>query len=158
MAIPSAARLLNGELKTLSGWKEIANYLGMGVRTVQRYECKLRLPVRRPAGKLTGSVFATKAELDAWIIESPVREAFQLPSPAFDNAALLNEFRQHVKELRRLRQESAELREELHGSVELLRANLSCCFPQQDPTRNILLVSRGLTDVLPFDPMKKNVN
>lgn len=31
--------------RLLSGWKEIANYLGKGVRTVQRYEYELLLPV-----------------------------------------------------------------------------------------------------------------
>ena len=158
MAIPNTAGLLPRELKTVSGWKEIARYLGMGVRTVQRYEHKLRLPVRRPAGKLTGSVFAAKAELDAWITASPVRAAFQLPSPAVDNAALLNEFRRHIRELRRLREVSAGLREELHGSMELLRANLSCCFPRQDQPPECSLVSRGLADVLPFGPMTNKIN
>jgi len=158
MAIPSTARLLKGEFKTVSGWKEIADYLGMGVRTVQRYERKLRLPVRRPGGKLTGSVVATKAELDAWITASPVREAFQLPSSAVDNAVLLNEFRRHIRELRRLREVSAGLREELHGSMELLRANLSCCFPRQDQTPECSLGSRGLADVLPFGPMKNKID
>jgi len=62
----------------LSGWKEIANYLGKGVRTVQRYERQLGLPVRRPAGKPSGSVVATRAELDGWVKASPIREAFRL--------------------------------------------------------------------------------
>src|ERR1051325_5251415 len=54
----------------LSGWKEIANYMGKGVRTIQRYERDLGFPVRRPAGKSTGSVVATKVEVDAWITAS----------------------------------------------------------------------------------------
>ena len=57
----------------LSGWKEIANYLGKGVRTVQRYERELRLPVHRPNGKSAGSVIATKAELDSWVNASPTQ-------------------------------------------------------------------------------------
>src|SRR5207245_11548010 len=61
-----------------SGWKDIAAYLGKGVRTVQRYEIELGLPVRRPAGKSRGSVVATRAELDAWVSASPIREAFHL--------------------------------------------------------------------------------
>ena len=55
----------------LSGWKEIANYLGKGVRTVQRYECELRLPIHRPAGKPRGSVTAIKTELDRWVKHNP---------------------------------------------------------------------------------------
>jgi hypothetical protein len=55
----------------LTGWKQIARHLGMGVRTVQRYERTSALPIRRPTGKLNGSVIATKAELDAWVSASP---------------------------------------------------------------------------------------
>src|SRR5262249_12461236 len=69
----------------LSGWKEIANYLGKGVRTVQRYELQMQLPVRRPAGKPWGSVVATKAELDAWVNASPIREVFRLSGKNVDN-------------------------------------------------------------------------
>ena len=49
----------------LQSWKEIAAYLGRGVRTVQRYERKLGLPVRR-LGKSSGSVAALREEVDAW--------------------------------------------------------------------------------------------
>lgn len=50
----------------LSGWKAIANYLGSGVRSVQRYERELGLPIYRPAGKPKSRVTAVKAELDRW--------------------------------------------------------------------------------------------
>jgi len=53
------------------GWKEIANYLGKGVRTVQRYERELGLPIHRPNGKSVGPVIATKVELDDWVKASP---------------------------------------------------------------------------------------
>src|SRR5215831_4406762 len=62
----------------LNGWKEIAGYLGKGVRTTQRYERTLGLPVRRPAGKPSGSVIATRAELDGWVKASPISEIFHL--------------------------------------------------------------------------------
>jgi len=62
-------RLKGNELRFfLSGWKEIASYLGMGVRTVQRYEREMGLPIHRPTGKSRGTVIATKAELDRWLI------------------------------------------------------------------------------------------
>jgi hypothetical protein len=63
----------SAESEVFSGWKEVANYLGKGVRTVQRYEREMRLPIHRPNGKSTGAVITTKAELDAWITGSPVR-------------------------------------------------------------------------------------
>ena len=50
----------------LTSWKEIATYLGKGVRTAQRWERDLGLPVRRPNGKPSGVVAASQAELDSW--------------------------------------------------------------------------------------------
>jgi hypothetical protein len=52
----------------LNTWKEIANYLGRGVRTVQRYEADLDLPVRRFSGKMRTSVMALPQDLDAWLL------------------------------------------------------------------------------------------
>lgn len=57
----------------VSGWKEIAAYLGTSVRSVQRYERELNLPVHRPAGKSGGMVITTKAELDGWIAATPTQ-------------------------------------------------------------------------------------
>jgi hypothetical protein len=59
----------------LQSWKEIATYLGCGVRTVQRYELNLRLPVRRVAGKRRSSVLALKGDLDSWLRNSPISSA-----------------------------------------------------------------------------------
>ncbi len=50
----------------LDSWKEIATYLGRGERTVQRWEREQGLPVHRLAHNKQGSVFAYRAELDAW--------------------------------------------------------------------------------------------
>ena len=67
-------------VEILSGWKDIANYLGKGVRTVQHYERELSLPIRRLAGKATGSVIATKAELEGCVTASPTPENFRPPT------------------------------------------------------------------------------
>lgn len=53
--------------KTLNSWKEIASYLGRGVRTVQRWEAELALPVHRLGTSERASVFAFRAELDNWL-------------------------------------------------------------------------------------------
>jgi CheY-like chemotaxis protein len=50
----------------LKGWKDTANYVGCGVRTVQRWE-KLGLPVRRPTKGLRSAVVAITEEIDAWV-------------------------------------------------------------------------------------------
>src|SRR5690348_2839202 len=60
---------MNGEV--LNSWKEIAAYLGRGVRTVQRWEHDLALPVRRPRGRERSAVIALKADLDRWLRNVP---------------------------------------------------------------------------------------
>jgi hypothetical protein len=51
----------------LNSWKEIAAYIGRGVRTVQRWEQDLGFPVRRPRGKHRSAVIAIKQEINAWL-------------------------------------------------------------------------------------------
>ena len=51
--------------KILSSWKEIAQYLGKGVRTVQRWE-QSGLPVKRPSNG-PQAIIAYTDEIDAWI-------------------------------------------------------------------------------------------
>lgn len=107
----------------LSGWKEIANYLGKGVRTVQRYERHMGLPVRRPAGKPSGSVVATPAELDAWVSASPIREAFQLSTndSAREYDSLSKDIRRGLDHMAVLRDQMFELRAEVKRSIQTLR-------------------------------------
>jgi len=50
----------------LGSWKEIASYLGKGVRTVQRWERYSGLPIHRPSGSSKGVVIAFPNELDKW--------------------------------------------------------------------------------------------
>ena len=59
--------------RILNSWKEIASYMGRGVRTVQRYEQAYGLPVRRPAGRDRTAVMALSEELDRWLSSSPTR-------------------------------------------------------------------------------------
>ena len=53
----------------LSGWKEIAQYLRCGVRTVQRCERK-GLPVLRPTPGSRAHVIAYSENLDRWLKRS----------------------------------------------------------------------------------------
>jgi Tol biopolymer transport system component len=50
----------------LDSWKEIASYLGRGIRTVQRWEREEGLPVHRLDHVKRGSVYASRRELTAW--------------------------------------------------------------------------------------------
>src|ERR1700746_3138902 len=58
-----------GKERRLESWGEIASYLRREIRTVQRWEDKLGLPIHRlPVGKLS-SVYAYPSELDKWYHE-----------------------------------------------------------------------------------------
>jgi len=71
----------------LNSWKEIAAYLGRGVRTAQRWERDLALPVRRPRGKDRSAVFAVPTEIDAWLRRCPARALAEVKAPAHDGIA-----------------------------------------------------------------------
>ena len=51
----------------LDSWKEIAAYLKRDVTTVQRWEKREGMPVHRHLHDRIGSVYASRAELDAWM-------------------------------------------------------------------------------------------
>jgi Tol biopolymer transport system component len=51
----------------LDSWKEIASYLKRDVTTVQRWEKREGMPVHRHVHDRMGSVYASRAELDAWM-------------------------------------------------------------------------------------------
>ena len=56
----------------IDSWKEIADYLGKGERTVKRWESERSLPIHHVPGRGHGSVYAFTAELDEWLLsESP---------------------------------------------------------------------------------------
>lgn len=58
--------LASRQRTVLQSWKEIASELGRGVRTVQRWEQTLGLPVHRLGKGARCPVFAFKDELDFW--------------------------------------------------------------------------------------------
>lgn len=50
-----------------NSWKEIATYLGRGVRTVQRWHSDLNLPVHKVGTTARSPVFAYRVEVDQWL-------------------------------------------------------------------------------------------
>ncbi len=90
----------------LNSWKEIAEYVGRGVRTVQRWERELGLPVRRPRQHVRSPVVAIPAELDEWLLRGrTVRSRPTMPSNCEHGSVLAKS-----KELRaRLKVLSAEV-------------------------------------------------
>lgn len=51
----------------LRSWKEIAQYLGACVKTVQRWELLYKFPIRRVQNAKGSMVFAFKEEVDQWM-------------------------------------------------------------------------------------------
>ena len=89
----------------LTSWKEIAAHFGKGVRTVQRWEGELGLPVRRPTARLKKIVLADREELDSWLRTTTNVDGRRLPTNS---------------ELEKLRL----LVEKLQGEIEFLRQEL----------------------------------
>src|SRR5215472_11194968 len=63
---PALTSLADSSDRRLGSWKEIAAYLGRGVRSVQRWEREEGLPVHRLSHQKRGSVYAYRDELDEW--------------------------------------------------------------------------------------------
>jgi hypothetical protein len=103
----------------LGSWKEIANYLGKGVRTVQRWERHSGLPVHRPSGSNKGVVLAFPAELERWARRQDIRSAvFPTRLTIQRNTALSTELVSHT---RALRESTEELMKSCAHFLELSR-------------------------------------
>jgi hypothetical protein len=57
--------------RILNGWKEISGHIECSVRTAQRWEAQLGMPVHRPAAKESGVVVAFSDELETWLGPPP---------------------------------------------------------------------------------------
>lgn len=152
----------------LCGWKEIASYLGKGVRTVQRYERYMGLPIRRPAARSSGAVVATKAELDAWIGASPVREVWQLTKREALPTIELDKIKENVGRMVQLRDQMQMLRMDLQLSLDGLHRTLCGLqsmflgpnFDNRAGRHSITMLSddersNHVLDLLALDPRRK---
>ncbi len=70
---PAPAPEMGQDGRVLHSWKEIASYIGRGIRTVQRWEKQFMFPVHRVGNK--GAVFAFPAEIDAWLRQFAVNSS-----------------------------------------------------------------------------------
>lgn len=107
--------------EVLNSWKEIAAYMGRGVRTVQRWEHDLQLPVHRPKGRDRSAVLAFPNELDYWLQQTPVRaheDHAARPAPAAQRS---EEFRVQG---RTVHAELAQRSRELRDQARVLRQGL----------------------------------
>jgi hypothetical protein len=148
----------------LNGWKEISNHLRRSVRTVQRWEALLGLPVYRPALKDRSAVVAFSDEVDRWISRA---------SPdAGEEEAVLNGIEENDAGLLRMLHnmstmtlDTAELSSQMRLLQERLRQSLRIYHHRvasktraQDtsvPSQDIgpVLIFRSRQRSLPFDGM-----
>ena len=106
----------------LSSWKEIAAYLGRGVRTVQRYE-QAGLPVRRLRHGRRSPVVAEARDIDLWL-QSAQAHGFsvrQSREQLFFRGALVAS----IHQARLLRQELMQLRESQRKDLNKLFATIA---------------------------------
>jgi hypothetical protein len=69
------------QLAELEGWKAIAGYLNVSVRSAQNFEKEYGLPVRRKFG-IKAPVYAFVSEVDEWFAAALMRDpAVQAPQP-----------------------------------------------------------------------------
>jgi hypothetical protein len=122
----------------LTSWKEIARYLGKGVRTAQRWEQHLGLPVRRPIGASQKSaVLLHREEVDVWLttrfsarsIEDV--EAIKKPAALSATRSVLRESMRRASELRKAQH---ALTLQISESVRLLAQRCDALATQRLPT------------------------
>ena len=118
----------------LNSWKEIATYLGRGVRTVQRYERELQLPVRRVGGKSRRSVVALSQDLDTWLKYATIQKHDELLP---QSARHLNITAESVADLHELRLRCAQLRAEHAKAVAKLSHSLSAMMREIETGSNL---------------------
>jgi len=112
--------------QVLTGWKHIASYLNMGVRTIQRYEAERELPIRRLTAGPRGTVMATKTDLDDWLATRPKRHVSIAPKLLTPDSTIeplgvaILRMRQLRTEMKQRRADvTAEVRK-LHRSIQLV--------------------------------------
>ena len=104
----------------LTSWKEIASYLGKGVRTVQRWEEQFGLPVRRPNEKVKGIVCSTRPELDQWLEAQWSQRPREFARACEADAAFCATVRANMEKAMALRRANRELLADVRSSVRLM--------------------------------------
>jgi hypothetical protein len=117
-----------GDPAVLSCWKDIAKYLGKGVRTVQRWEREFELPVRRPKGaNRKSAVAAHPRDLDAWLTSRwALRAAKETAEPLETETELVSlktVIKERIHTARALREHQGHLIHELSATMQMLIQN-----------------------------------
>ena len=131
----------------LNGWKEISNHIQRGVRTAQRWEVCLGMPVHRPALKDRSAVVAFTDELERWLSRT-APDTLEANGNGSEETLLrvhhnLSTLAWHTVELA---SQTRALKEQLKRSLEIQHSRISSRM-RRPPGRS----SPELT-TLPFQP------
>lgn len=102
----------------LSGWKQIANYLGLRVRTAQRWQGQ-ELPVKRPQSGPRDHVLADSMELDSWTRTSALHRGGK------------TDLLKSLEQTRQLRSEMKQGLKALHLKVAALKKEVAALRARQ---------------------------
>jgi hypothetical protein len=138
-----------GKAGLLNSWKEIARYLGRGVRTVQRWE-RMGLPVRRfKDGR--SPVIADTHDVDVWLRSAQTRGFLR---QSHEQLLFRGTLVASVQQARLLRCEHEHLRESQKSSLAKLIASIAelqkCCTPIDYSAKHIELRSAKENPAKPF--------
>ena len=114
------AKRTTEEPRLLSSWKDIAEYLGRGIRTAQRWEQSLGLPVRRPTGATCKSTVAVQSEeIDAWLATRFAARPLLMDEAGPQQTALARaDLRERLRKSHELRTRHQDLTDELKASIQ----------------------------------------
>ena len=135
----------------LSSWKDIARYLGKGVRTVQRWERHLGLPVRRPIGASQKSaVVLYRGDVDEWLATRFSARSLQKDGDEGNQSSLSarSTLQEGIRQARELRSANRKLSKQIRVSIQLL--NQQCALMNaQRRNETWTLGPAALPDLLP---------
>ena len=119
----------------LTCWKDIAKYMGKGVRTVQRWEQEFGLPVRRPLGTNKKAVLARPRDLDAWVaLRCGARCPTAVPEPGDGyhrrSVPMLSALASQIETARQLRDNNRALLSEFGVALSNLQKQISSLHNQ----------------------------
>jgi hypothetical protein len=134
----------------LNGWKEISKHIERGVRTAQRWEATLGMPVHRPALKDRSAVVAFTDELERWISRTA---SSKLDASSEGSKEALVRVHENMSTLAwhtsELASQTIALQEQLRRSLEIHRIRIA----SRMRTRLAVSSSRSSGAMLPFRPM-----
>src|SRR5258708_9829664 len=142
----------------LSSWKDIARYLGKGVRTVQRWERHLGLPVRRPIGASQKSaVVLYRGDVDTWLATRFSARTLQRDGEEGNQSSrsARSTLKEGIRTARELRIANQKLTDQIHASIRLLteRCDLLTTQRLREPWRAGEAVAPGVNPhLLPAPP------